>query len=134
MIDLLRDLLRDGHAVAVISLTEHALKYVDEAVGSVDDSDGHLGEIAAELQSLHLQACVQAHPDPVELAGRLFDGELHGGDLEVFSGAAATYAEVLGERASPPTAASRSSAWIRPLGWLPAPAVPSTGSATASPI
>jgi uncharacterized Zn finger protein len=109
----LRDLLRDGHAVAVIALTEHALKEAEEAVGSVDDSDGHLGEIAAELQSLHLEACAQAHPDPVVLAGRLFDWELHGGDLEVFSGAAATYAEVLGEKGIAAYRRLAESAWDR---------------------
>ena len=98
VVDSLRELLRDGHAEAVIALTEHALREAEGALGSVDDSDGHLGGIAEELKELHLKACARVRPDPVQLAGRLFEWELHGGDLDVFYGAAATYAEVLGKK------------------------------------
>ena len=97
VVDTLRDLLADEHAEAVIELTEHALDRAEDAVGYVDDSDGYLGGIAEDLQSLHLEACEAARPDPVELAGRLFDRERHAGDLEMFYGAAGTYADVLGE-------------------------------------
>jgi uncharacterized Zn finger protein len=90
-------LLADGHADAVIELTEHALDRAEDAVGCVDDSDGYLGGIAEDLQSLHREACEAARPDPVELACRLFDRERHAGDLEMFYGAAETYADVLGE-------------------------------------
>ena len=68
VVDTLRDLLADGHAEAVIDLTEHALDRAEDAVGYVDDSDGYLGGIAEDLQSLHLEACEAARPDPVELA------------------------------------------------------------------
>ena len=97
VVDTLRELLSDGHAEAVIDLTEHALDRAEDAVGYVDDSDGYLGGIAEDLQGLHLEACAAARPDPVELAGRLFDRERHAGDLEMFYGAAGTYADVLGE-------------------------------------
>lgn len=97
VIDSLRGLLEDGHAAAVIDLTEHALDRAEDAVGYVDDSDGCFGGIAEDLQSLHLQACELARPEPVALAGRLFDRERHAGDLDQFYGAAATYADVLGE-------------------------------------
>jgi uncharacterized Zn finger protein len=97
VVDTLRDLLADGHAEAVIDLTEHALDRAEDAVGYVDDSDGYLGGIAEDLQSLHLEACEAARPDPLELARRLFDRERHAGDLEMFSGAACTYADVLGD-------------------------------------
>jgi uncharacterized Zn finger protein len=82
----------------MIRLAEHALAQAVSATGSVDDSDGQLGEMAATLQDLHLKACLKARPDPSELATRLFDWELHGGDLDVFIDAAQTYAEVLGEQ------------------------------------
>ena len=98
VVDSLRELLRDGHAEPVITLTEHALTAAEVALGSVDDSDGHLGGIAEELKELHLKACTRARPDPVQLAGRLFEWELHGGDLDVFYGAATTYAKVLGKK------------------------------------
>ena len=92
-----RGLLDDGEAEAVIDLCEHALERAEDAIGSVDDSNGCLGDIAAELQELHLAACKKARPDPVALAHRLFDWESSAGDLDVFSGAAHTYAKVLGK-------------------------------------
>ncbi|MFZ5869188.1 MAG: SWIM zinc finger family protein [Actinomycetota bacterium] len=97
VVDALRGLLDDGHADAVVDLTEHALDRAEDAIGYVDDSDGYLGGIAGDLQSLHLEACAVARPDPVHLARRLFDRERHAGDLDTFCGAVATYAEVLGE-------------------------------------
>ena len=97
VVDTLRELLSDGSAEAVIDLTEHALDRAEDAVGYVDDSDGYLGSIAEDLQSLHLEACAAAKPEPVQLARRLFDRERHAGDLDTFSGAAGAYADVLGE-------------------------------------
>jgi tetratricopeptide (TPR) repeat protein len=89
------DLLRDGQAAAVIELSEHALRRVEQVLESVDDSDGEMGGLLERLQELHLVACRAARPDPDELAARLFAWEL-GDDWEVFSGAAETYADVLG--------------------------------------
>ena len=66
-------------------------------MGSVDDSDGKMGGILARLQDLHYKACKKAKPDPLELAERLFEWEL-GTDYDIFYGAAATYAEVLGKK------------------------------------
>ncbi|MHB1823564.1 MAG: SWIM zinc finger family protein [Acidimicrobiales bacterium] len=97
VIGAVRGLLDDGEAEAVIELCEHALERAEDAIGSVDDSNGCLGDIAAELQELHLAACKKARPDPVALAHRLFDWECNAGDLDVFSGAANTYANVLGK-------------------------------------
>ncbi len=97
VIGAVRGLLDDGEAEAVITLCEHALERAEDAVGSVDDSNGCLGDIAAELQELHLAACKKARPEPVALAHRLFDWECNAGDLDVFSGAARTYAKVLGK-------------------------------------
>jgi uncharacterized Zn finger protein len=97
VIGAVRGLLDDGGAEAVVTLCEHALERAEDAVGSVDDSNGCLGDIAGELQELHLAACKKAHPDPVALAHRLFDWECSAGDLDVFSGAAHTYAKVLGK-------------------------------------
>ena len=62
----------------------------------VDDSDGWLTDISGRLGELHLRACEEARPDPVELAGRLAELELTS-ELDTFHRAAATYADVLGE-------------------------------------
>ena len=95
-LDLLDDLLRAGQADAVIDLAEHALRRVESALDHVDDSDGGMGGILGRLGDLHLAACEVARPDPVVLAGSLFAWELDG-QWDVFSGAAMTYAVVLGE-------------------------------------
>src|SRR5882724_8957367 len=56
-IDSVEELLKEGHPVEVIELAEHALKAVEEAMGSVDDSDGYMGGILERLQDLHHTAC-----------------------------------------------------------------------------
>jgi uncharacterized Zn finger protein len=95
-LDSLRKLLDDGHAEAVITLAEHAIDRAENAVGYVDDSDGYMSGIAERLQELHRDACTAAKPEPVALARTLFERERHSGDFDVFYGAAATYADVLG--------------------------------------
>ncbi len=96
VLDSLQDLLEDGHAETVVALAEHAIDRAEDAVGSVDDSDGWMSGIAERLQELHLAACTALQPDSATLARTLFDRERHSGDLEVFYGAASAYAEVLG--------------------------------------
>jgi uncharacterized Zn finger protein len=95
-LDSLGELLDDGHAEAVITLAEHAIDRAEDALGYVDDSDGYMSGIAERLQELHRDACAAAKPEPVALAGTLFERERHSGDLDVFYNAAATYAEILG--------------------------------------
>jgi tetratricopeptide (TPR) repeat protein len=97
VIDSIDELLREGHAGEVVELTEHALAEVEGAAGSVDDSDGHMGEVLERLQELHLMACRKAKPDPEQLAKRLCEWELRT-DSDVFFGAAERYAKVLGQR------------------------------------
>ena len=96
VLNTLENLLKDNPA-EVIELTEYALTETEIAIESVDDSDGAMGDILQRLQDLHLAACRKVRPDPEELAARLFDRELNG-QWDVFHGAAATYASILGER------------------------------------
>ncbi len=96
-VEAVEELLKEGHAAEVMELAEHALDAVEDAMGSVDDSSGEMGGILERLQDLHLRACKKAKPDPEELAGRLFEREIRT-DCDAFSGAAATYADVLGEK------------------------------------
>ena len=96
-IDSIEELLREGHAADVIDLAEHALTAAEDAIGSVDDSDGYMGSILERLQELHLKACRKAKPDPEALAERLFEWELRT-DWDTFYGAAKTYAGVLGQK------------------------------------
>jgi uncharacterized Zn finger protein len=96
-IDSVEQLLKDGQASAVIGLCESALQSLLGVIEAVDDSDGHLGILRDRLQDIHYRACQEARPDPAELARRLFQWELHS-DFDVFYGAAARYAKILGAR------------------------------------
>ncbi len=93
----LGDLLRQGHAAAVVDLAEFALIELDRASEMLDGGDGSLNAVYDDLQNFHLQACLAAKPDPEDLAARLLAYELEGG-LGVFNNAARTYAEALGKR------------------------------------
>jgi hypothetical protein len=84
-----------GMPFAVVALAEHAHRHADKAVQYIDDSDGWLTDISGRIAELHLDACRQARPDPVELARRLAELELTS-ELDTFHRAAATYADVLG--------------------------------------
>lgn len=97
VIESIGELLEAEHAAEVVELCEHAMGCLEDALGSVDDSDGYLGGIKERLCDLHRAACVAARPDPEALAARLFEWELHS-DWETFYGAAAVYADVLGEK------------------------------------
>lgn len=80
----------------VVDLAEHALKLAEDALDHVDDSNGQLSDAIARIEELHLDACVQARPDPTALAERLFAWELDG-PWDVFDQAVVRYAEVLGD-------------------------------------
>ena len=97
VIDAVEDLLKDGHAVEVIELTEYACRALEQALQSVDDSGGETGEMFERLQDLHYAACRKGKPDPKELARRLFEWELHS-QWDTFSGAAERYADVFGSQ------------------------------------
>jgi uncharacterized Zn finger protein len=97
VIDSVERLLDEGHPGAVIELSEHALTALEEAGGTVDDSDGHLSVLSARLEELHLAACERGRPDPEALAERLLRRQLDG-EFDVFAHAASTYADVLGGR------------------------------------
>ncbi len=117
VIDSVEALLKEGHAAEVIEITEHALEAVEEAIHSVDDSDGHMGGLLERLQDLHLSACRKAKPDPEELARRLFAWELRT-DWDTFYGASKTYAHVLGRKGLAVYRALAEAEWAKvpPLG------------------
>lgn len=85
-----------GNPAAAIELVEHAIWQVEDAMSSVEDSDGLAYESLRRLQDVHLAACEQARPEPVALSRRLFDGETRA-EYDSFYGAGETYAHLLGE-------------------------------------
>ena len=96
VIGSLHELLGQDYADEVVTLTEHFVAAVEDQLGHVDDSDGHMGGILHSLQDLHHAACQRARPEPEDLARRLFGWEASG-EHDVFSGAMQRYADVLGE-------------------------------------
>ncbi|MFM7426421.1 MAG: SWIM zinc finger domain-containing protein [Elainella sp.] len=96
VIDSFSALLETGQAETLITLCEWAVPLLEQAICSVDDSNGYLGALLSDLQELHYQACEQAKPDPIQLAERLFQLEL-ASSFDPFYGAADTYADILGK-------------------------------------
>jgi uncharacterized Zn finger protein len=94
-IDAVGGLLRNGQAEGVINLCEEGVRLLAVAIEEVDDSDGYMTTLIERLQDLHLQACIEAKPDPASLARKLFQAEMNAGYGE-WSNAAEVYAEVLG--------------------------------------
>lgn len=92
----LDQMLQAGQADSVIRLAEHGLTELEQRLEYVDDSDGWMGALLERLQELHLEACRRTRPDPVDLAERLFEGEMES-SFDTFYGAANTYANILGD-------------------------------------
>ena len=92
----LDDLLEQGYASAVMELCEEAIALLDEAFNSIDDSSGHVGLVADDLQHLHYQACEVARPDVRDLAARLLRMEVESG-YGFFYKASDRYADILGD-------------------------------------
>jgi len=86
----------EGFAAAAIEVLEHAITVIEGALGFVDDSDGEVGGVLDDAQELHAQACIEAGPEPVELAERLSRWALRS-NWEVFLDSPGTHAETLGE-------------------------------------
>lgn len=97
VVDSLAELLKPETAATLIELAEYAIKRVEEAMEHVDESGGDINDSAYRLGELHLQACLMARPDPVALAGRLFELETTL-PFGVCSFDAITYRDALGEQ------------------------------------
>ncbi len=97
VIDSIERVFHEGFAEDAMLLSEYALEQATPAVEHADDSDGQFSEFSERLHSLHLAACKEVTPDPVELAARLFAFEMMDSDLDIFYGAAQTYKSILGK-------------------------------------
>lgn len=87
--------MKDGKAKEVMELCEFAISRVEDTLLHVDDSNGDLGGVLAELGEIHLAACLAARPDPIKLANKLFREEL-AAHFDAYYGAVSKYHEVLG--------------------------------------
>lgn len=95
-IDMIEEIMEGPCVAEVIALAEYAIDRAVNAINSMDDSDGEMGEVLNRLQDIHFKACLQTKPDPVRLAERLFRLELNS-EFDEFYRAAKTYAPILGK-------------------------------------
>lgn len=96
LLDRIANLIGIGRAKLVLRLLEYFFARMDEALNSMDDSDGHGGAVYAKACEIHLAACREAKPGPVALARELFARET-GSDWDFFQGASKAYADILGD-------------------------------------
>ncbi len=95
VLSVLEDLADGEHAALVIDLAERVIEGVEEAIESIDDSDGNCGGLLHRAAQIHLAAARVAKPDPLTLARDLFFRAM-ADDYGTFGGAAIDYADVLG--------------------------------------
>ena len=96
LLDRLERLSSGGRATAVAELMVHFLKNMQEVFEAVDDSEGEVTAAVQRAVEIHLAACRETQPDPVDLAQWLFAQEL-GSEWAAFEDLRLDYAEVLGE-------------------------------------
>jgi hypothetical protein len=80
-----------------LKLMEHGIARIEGAAAEIDDSDGHCGALMHRARDIHCAAACASRPEPVQLARDLFARET-GSDYGIFDGAAALYADALGEK------------------------------------
>ncbi|WP_198655435.1 SWIM zinc finger family protein [Streptomyces geranii] len=106
-----------GQASDAITVAREAIRMLAEALESVDDSDGGLGQVGDGLADAHLDACRAARLDPDELAHWLVGHVL--GDFDGITDIdPLDYEDVLGERGMTVLRELATEAWRRRrTGW-----------------
>lgn len=110
VLDQVEALLPAGQAALALELVDDLFARLEQALQSVDDSDGGGGEIRARAAAIHLAACRAVRPEPQALARELFARELHEG-WGSFDGASEHYAELLGAEGAALYRALAQEAW-----------------------
>jgi tetratricopeptide (TPR) repeat protein len=96
VLDTIEGLASGARAGLALELAERAIDRIEQAIESVDDSDGYCGALMERSRDIHLAAVREVRPEPKKLARDLFDREM--GDVYgTFDGALELYADVLGE-------------------------------------
>lgn len=95
VVDAMNVLISDGQGAAVIDLAEYALKKLEDEMESLEYESTVAEDLVEKLQEIHHSACLQAKPDPCELAEKLFDWELS--DTGYMGSAVEDYADALGK-------------------------------------
>jgi len=96
LLDRLASLVAGGRAALALRLLDYFFTRMDDALNSMDDSDGQGDGIYAKGCEIHLAACRAAKCDPVALARDLFAREVDSAWV-FFHGASEAYADILGD-------------------------------------
>lgn len=96
LLDRLEALNTNGRATAVAALIVHFLETMQEMFEAIDDSEGEVTAAVQRAVEIHLAACRETKPDPVDLARWLFEQETDS-QWPAFEDLRIDYAEVLGE-------------------------------------
>ena len=96
-LDMLANLASGKRAGLVLALAVRAMDRIEQAIGSVDDSDGHCGTLLNRARDIHIAAAHASQPEPVRLARDLFAREMKD-ECGAFAGIVGRYADVLGEQ------------------------------------
>lgn len=96
-LDAVADLVTSERPGLALKLAERAIDRIERAIEEIDDSDGHCGTLLSRARDIHLAAARAAPADPVELARVLFVREMED-EYGTFDGAAALYADMLGDK------------------------------------
>lgn len=95
-LEAIAGLVTAGRAGLALKLVDRAVDRIEAAIENIDDSDGHCSALFDRAREIHLAAAHKAQPEPLQFARELFAREI-GDDYGIFHGAAALYADVLGE-------------------------------------
>lgn len=95
IVESLADLLKEGFAAEAVESSEYAMSQIEEKAMD-HDADGSVSGVLEALEMVHHAACLEARPDPVALARRLFEWEMSG-HYDSFYRGVERYADVFGE-------------------------------------
>jgi tetratricopeptide (TPR) repeat protein len=109
-LDAVADLAAGGGAGIALKLADRAIDRIEQAIGYIDDSDGHCGGLLERAREIHLAAARLVRPEPVQFARHLFAREMES-EYDAFGGAVHLYAEVLGEEGLAEYRRLASAAW-----------------------
>jgi uncharacterized Zn finger protein len=96
VLDTIAALTPNARAGVALELAEYAIDSIEQAIGEIDDSDGHCGALLGRARDIHLAAVREVRPDPIRLARDLFAREMAEA-YGTFDGAVALYADILGD-------------------------------------
>nr|WP_246167597.1 DUF6880 family protein [Propionivibrio limicola] len=85
----------DSSDAQLVELIEQAITQAESALEHIDDSNGDVYPAIQGLREVHQLACTRLHPDPVDLAERLFHYQMEG-DWDTFHTILPAYESALG--------------------------------------